>query len=206
MTPGAQTITLRLDSLSKSLQHRLTDATDADLDRLVTAYKLNPDAVPPIKVYASGVGAYDVVGGHLRFEAARRAGLTYVRAIVLDRPDTDDEILWESYLDNATHGRPPTVEERREMARVLRQIHPKMAATAISERVGLARHTVESAIRPKPTDKKTRSSSSASVVKRFLSTWQTIESGDCDIADLSPELEKTFWDTVARIAQIADDG
>ena len=149
MTLTEKIVLVPISALSSGRQHRLTDAKSDDLDRLVVAYQTNAHDVPPLRVYDRGANSYDVVGGHLRHAAAKKAGLSHVRAIVLPSQDTNDCELWDSFKDNRAHGRPPTVEERREMARVLRRIDPKMSATDIGQRVGLHRTTVENAIRPK---------------------------------------------------------
>lgn len=204
MTTAEKIISVPIAALSTGRQHRLTDAKPDELDRLVVAYQIDASAVPPLRVYARGDNAYDVVGGHLRHEAAKKAGLPNVRVVVLPRPDTNDQELWDSFLDNAKHGRPPSIAERREMAVVLRRLDRKMSATTISERVGLSRHSVENAIRPKERAESERTHLVAPLYKRFIAAWDALKGTDFDRFDELPEsLSDAFWIAVKSVAEIA---
>ena len=204
MIVSERVISVPVAALSAGRQHRLSDVKADDLDRLVVAYQTDAEAVPPLRVYDRGANAYDVVGGHLRQAAAKKAGLSHVRSIVLPRPDTNDGELWDSFEDNCAHGRPPTVEERREMARVLRRINPRISAKEISKRIGLGVHNVENAIRPRQHSQMERTPSVVSLYKKFIAAWEALESTNFDAIDeLSEPLSDAFWDAVTRVGTIA---
>ena len=201
MTLTEKIVLVPIAALSTGSQHRMTDTKSDDLDRLVVAYQTDADSVPPLRVYARGADAYDVVGGHLRYEAAKKAGLTHVRVVVVPRPDTNDGELWDSFVDNARHGRPPSFKERCEAAVVFKRLNPKMSATTIAERVGLSRHSVEDAIHPKDRAQPKRTRSVASLCQRFIAAWDALkESGFDGDSGVSKSLSDAFWATVKDVA------
>ena len=204
MTLTEKIVLFPIAALSTGSQHRMTDAKTDDLDRLVVAYQTDAESIPPLRVYSRSADAYEVVGGHLRLEAAKKAGLTHVRVVVFPRPDTNERELWDSFLDNAKHGRPPSMEERREMARVLKRIEPKISATEISKRVGLGLHSVEDVIHPKDRTGSGRTQSGAPLYKRFIAAWDALKETNFDRFDELPEaLSDAFWIAVNGVAALA---
>ena len=93
------------------------------------------DNWPPVAVVDLSIG-YVLVDGFHRYAAAQNLGLAEISVQVVDNPD-DGDLHALAFALNAIHGRPLTLNDRREFAvRLLRQ-HSELSDREIGRRSGL---------------------------------------------------------------------
>jgi hypothetical protein len=118
-------------------QPRTDDLDDAYVDQLAEI----PEQWPPLTVVPHTEGAYWLVDGFHRLEAASRLGLDTVLVSVSPMP-ADGDLATLGFNLNAKHGRPLTLADRRRQAQRLLERDPRQSDRSISERCGIAASTV----------------------------------------------------------------
>ena len=108
----------------------------------------DPEGWLPIRV-ARINGENWLVGGFHRVAAAKEFGLTHLPAYVKPAPDFDRALL-VAFEDNKHHGKPPTLEDRKEHARLLAKIRGDLSYREIGRRAGIDDKTAKAAIEGKP--------------------------------------------------------
>ena len=107
-----------IKDLSSSKDQVRTTFNEEGLDALALSIKKQGQEVP-IKVRPNGKG-YEIIYGHRRTEASRRAGLKTIDAIVDDVDDT--EALRKQVLENEYRERVPDVERAKGYLKLLEKI------------------------------------------------------------------------------------
>ena len=107
-----------IKDLSSSKDQVRTTFNEEKLDALALSIKKQGQEVP-IKVRPNGKG-YEIIYGHRRTEASRRAGLKTIDAIVDDVDDT--EALRKQVLENEYRERVPDVERAKGYLKLLEKI------------------------------------------------------------------------------------
>jgi len=107
-----------IKDLSSSKDQVRTTFNEEGLDALALSIKQQGQEVP-IKVRPNGKG-YEIIYGHRRTEASRRAGLKTIDAIVDDVDDT--EALRKQVLENEYRERVPDVERAKGYLKLLEKI------------------------------------------------------------------------------------
>lgn len=103
------------------------------------------DAVPPIEVIELPDGRHIPADGRTRIEAARRLGLSALRAVLLPVPGGVDpaDFAYDRSLETAiASSKPLTRAERQRAARQLLERHAEWPDREIARRVGLSHQTV----------------------------------------------------------------
>lgn len=109
-------------------------------DRYIDALSQVPELWPPISVVDAGEGAFVLVDGFHRMEAARRAGLEQIDAVVL--PLAADTELRDLAFDlNSKHGRPLSLSDRCAHAEHLLRRDPRLSDREVGRRAGVAAAT-----------------------------------------------------------------
>lgn len=188
---------VRLDDIIKTHQHRRKHATEDDIEPLVELLKHDPRSLAPVRLYAIGETKYGLIGGHARVEAAKRAGLSTIKAVVGPAPRNEEEALLNSFTDNVSHGRPPTREERHDMIDTFFELFPQATNGEAARACGVSLRTVCSHnARPKAERTSTPSSSTAARCQvRFVKAVQELREAGSAIEDFSPE----FIDAIREV-------
>ena len=111
--------------LEEHTQPRVNGLDERHINELVK--HSDPAAWPPIMVDLSG--AYRLIDGHHRYEAAKRLALETLVADVLSQDGADYEKAFEA---NSAHGLQLTPEDRKNYARYLRETYPQISEVEIS--------------------------------------------------------------------------
>lgn len=99
------------------------------------------EQLPPIDVFwIEGRDGWWVVDGWHRLTAALKLGLAYIEAN--DHQGTFDDALEFSYDANLRHGKPLTLNERKDAARLKLQLHTERSDRWIAEDCGISHPTV----------------------------------------------------------------
>jgi hypothetical protein len=110
-----------------------------DADHVRTLEKV-ADAWPPL-VVVEHLGALVLVDGFHRYAAAQNLGLATVPVVRHDMPE-DRDLKGLAFRLNAVHGRPLTLQDRRDRATELLQRYPGWSDREIARQCGLAQPTV----------------------------------------------------------------
>lgn len=106
----------------------------------VRALEAVADAWPPLVVVQRDRSTI-LVDGYHRYAAAQNLGLSTVAVEVRELPE-DGDLKGLAFSLNAAHGRPLTLQDRRNRATDLLRLHPDWADREIGRRCGLAQPTV----------------------------------------------------------------
>lgn len=196
-------IQVPLDDIIKTHQHRRKHATEHDIEPLVELLKHDPRSLAPVSLYAIGETKYGLIGGHARVEAAKRAGLLTIKAVVGPAPRNEEEALLKSFTDNVSHGRSPTREERHDMIDTFFELFPQATNGEAARACGVSLRTVCSHNAcPKAKGTSTPSSSTAAKCQvRFVKAVRELCEAESAIEDCSPE----FLDAIREVRRLGLD-
>lgn len=117
-------------------QPRLDNLDEDHMDQLALAV----EQWPPITVASDGA-RYFLVDGFHRVETAKRLGLTHITATTIPMPG-DGDLASLGFDLNAKHGRPLSLQDRRNQAVRLLRKDPRQSDRSLSQRCGIAASTV----------------------------------------------------------------
>ncbi len=200
---GVLEMQVGLADIIKTHQHRRKHATEDDIEPLVELLKHDPRSLAPVSLYAIGETKYGLIGGHARVEAAKRAGLSTIKAIVGSAPRTEEEALLNCFTDNVSHGRSPTREERHDMIDTFFALFPQATNVEAARVCGVSLRTVCSHnARPKGGRTSTLSNSTpAKCQVRFVKAVQELREAGSAIEAFSPE----FLDAIREVQRFRGD-
>ena len=129
---------LRLANIQRD--SKLTPRSDID-KATVASYAASYEQLPPIDVFwIEGRDGWWLVDGNHRFEAAKQVDVKTIDCN--EHQGTFDDAIEFSYDANMKHGKPLSVSERRDGAKLKLKLHTERNDTWIGEDCGLAGKTV----------------------------------------------------------------
>jgi len=114
----------------------------AGIDKTTVAiYAASFDQLPPVDVFwIEGRDGWWLVDGWHRYGAARELGLAYLETN--EHQGTFDDALEFAYDANLKHGKPLTLSERKDAARLKLRRHTERSNNWIAQDCGISDHTV----------------------------------------------------------------